>query len=158
MAHLTLFPLKFYVWTVNGVPLRVAITAALYAGSSELTEALTGGWMLAATSLMSRRSDPPQPVMRTEWIPLYPMTRCSELVLLHPLIGRSPPLHNNVPSYYQPTGLRRRPTIYRLYMKQVNASSTSRTRCLTCDCHQKKNATAGLVRLPSRALLPWPPQ
>ena len=43
MARLTLSPLKRCAGTVNGVPLRAAITVALYAESNELTEALTGG-------------------------------------------------------------------------------------------------------------------
>ena len=59
MTHLTLFPLERHVGTANGAPLRAGITVALYVGSSELTGAPTGGWMLVVTSLISQRSDPP---------------------------------------------------------------------------------------------------
>ena len=114
--------------------------------------------MLAATSLMSRRTEPPRHRMRAEWTPLFIMTRCSEPVLLHPLIRRSTLLRNIMPGYYQPAGLRRRLTIYRQYMKQVSACSMSRNRSLTCDRRRKGSATKEPVRPPFRALLPQPPR
>ena len=85
------------------------------------------------------------------------MTRYLELGLLPPLTGVTPMLTNSPPGYYPPARLKQRPTTYGLYMKQVSAFFTSRTRC-PCLRRRKENAPTDIVRPPFRALLLLPPQ
>ena len=86
------------------------------------------------------------------------MTRYLELGLLPPLTGVTPMLTNSPPGYYPPARLKQRPTTYGLYMKQVSAFFTSRTRCPTCHRRRKENTPTDIVRPPFRALLLLPPQ